>query len=127
MSETVVVVLVAAVIIIGVVVWIVQIAAASILAFTAFVMGLPTVLAILMFIIFPPTFVVFLIGYGLIKFGVAEKMFEEKAQPQEIIHPDGTRSPVNGQPTDDSSISLKRMAILFIVMTAIVVGMILLK
>ena len=109
MSETVVVVLVAAVIIIGVVVWIVQIAAASILAFTAFVMGLPTVLAILMFIIFPPTFVVFLIGYGLIKFGVAEKMFEEKAQPQEIIHPDGTRSPVNGQPTDDFNAGLKAL------------------
>lgn len=127
MSDTVVVVLVAAFIIIGVIAWIVQIAAASILAFTAFVMGLPTVLAILMFIIFPPTFVVFLIGYGLIKFGIAEKMFEEKAQRQEIIHADGSRSPVNGKPVDDFSISIKRMAILFIVMTAIVVGMVLLK
>lgn len=127
MSETVVVALVAAVLVIGVLLWIVYVAAASILAFTAFVMGLPTILAILMFIIFPPTFVVFLIGYGMIKFGIADSMSPEKTDKTQIIHADGSYSTVTENAVDESSLSLKRMAVLFVVLIAIVAALVLMK
>jgi hypothetical protein len=56
-GETLTLVLIFAVLALAVIAWVVYLSAGLILAFTAFVMGLPTILVILMFVIFPPTFV----------------------------------------------------------------------
>lgn len=56
----------------GLIVWLVPVAARAVLAFTAFLMGLPFLLTILVFILFPPTLVVFLIGIALMQLGVGE-------------------------------------------------------
>jgi hypothetical protein len=56
----------------GLIVWLVPVAARLVLAFTAFLMGLPFLLTILVFILFPPTLVVFLIGIALMQLGVGE-------------------------------------------------------
>jgi len=58
--------------VLGLIVWLVPIAARLVLAFTAFLMGLPFLLTILVFILFPPTLVVFLIGVALMQLGVGE-------------------------------------------------------
>jgi hypothetical protein len=52
--------------------------AGLVIAFTAFTVGLPPIIAILMFIIFPPTFIVFLVGLAFIQFGVADAMTGER-------------------------------------------------
>jgi len=58
--------------VLGLIVWLVPIAARLVLAFTAFLMGLPFLLTILVFILFPPSLVVFLIGVALMQLGVGE-------------------------------------------------------
>jgi len=58
--------------VLGLIVWLVPIAARLVLAFTAFLMGLPLLLTILIFILFPPTLIVFLIGVALMQLGVGE-------------------------------------------------------
>lgn len=62
------IVLIAALAVIG---WLCYLGAGLVLAFTAFVMELPTILSIIMFIIFPPTLMVFLVGLAFIHFGIA--------------------------------------------------------
>ena len=49
--------------------WLVPFVARLVLAFTAFVMDLPLLLGLLLFILFPPTLVVFLIGIALMQLG----------------------------------------------------------
>lgn len=61
-------------VIVGIVVAIAYLAAGMTLAFTAFVMSLPLIISIVMFIVFPPTLIVFLVGYAMIQFGVADKI-----------------------------------------------------
>lgn len=56
-------------VVIAVIAWIAYLATGLTLIFTAFVMRLPAVLSILMFIIFPPTLIVFLMGYAILEFG----------------------------------------------------------
>lgn len=56
----------------GLIIWLVPVAARLVLAFTAFLMGLPFLVTILVFILFPPTLVVFLIGIALMQLGVGE-------------------------------------------------------
>jgi hypothetical protein len=115
------VVLVFAVIALAVLAWIVYASAGLILAFTAFVMGLPTILVILMFVIFPPTFVVFLIGVAMLKLGVADAMFGEKNPDPGVIqaHPY-----VPKREPEAFDFSGKRMLILFAIMLVIVVGLV---
>ena len=63
----------------GLLVWIVRLASDLILAFTYFVMGLPFILTILLFVLFPPCLIVFLIGYGLLQLGFGEKREPERS------------------------------------------------
>ncbi len=53
-------------------------AAGMTLAFTAFVMNLPIVISIVMFIVFPPTLIVFLVGYAMIELGIADRLLKDK-------------------------------------------------
>ena len=66
-------------VIVGIVIAIAYLAAGMTLAFTAFVMNLPLIISIVMFIVFPPTLIVFLVGYAMIQFGVADKVLKDKA------------------------------------------------
>lgn len=56
----------------GLIVWFVPVAARLVLAFTAFLMDLPFLLTILVFILFPPALIVFLIGIALMRLGAGE-------------------------------------------------------
>ena len=74
MSETAIAIIalvIFAVLIIG---WLLYLAAGLVLVFTAFVMKLPTILAIIMFILCPPTLIVFLVGLAFIHFGIADRL-----------------------------------------------------
>lgn len=74
MSDEVVLIIVVAVIGLVIVGWVLYLAAGLVLAFTAFVMELPTIVTVLMFIVFPPTFIVFLVGLAFIRFGIADAL-----------------------------------------------------
>jgi len=63
---------VALLLILGLIVWLVPIAAQLVLAFTVFLLDLPILLTILVFILFPPTLIVFLIGLALMQFGAGK-------------------------------------------------------
>ncbi len=73
-SEIWIIVGVIALIAVGVVVWLAVLASALTIAFTGFVMRLPIFISLIMFVLFPPTLIVFLSGYAMIEFGFADKM-----------------------------------------------------
>jgi hypothetical protein len=52
-------------------VWVFYLAAGLVLAFTGFVVGLPLLLFILMFVLLPPPFMVLLVGCVFVLFGLA--------------------------------------------------------
>jgi uncharacterized integral membrane protein len=58
-------------------IWLSVLASALTLAFTGFVMGLPVFVALLLFVLFPPTLIVFLSGYAMIKTGFADKLLRD--------------------------------------------------
>lgn len=68
------IIIIAVVVALMIVGWLLYLAAGLVLLFTAFVMELPTILAIVMFIIFPPTLIVFLVGLAFVHFGIADAM-----------------------------------------------------
>jgi len=74
MDEDTVIIIVVVAIALIVLVWLLYFAAGLVLVFTVFVMELPIVLTILMFIIFPPTLFVFLVGLAFIRFGIADAL-----------------------------------------------------
>ncbi len=76
MSDTavIIIIIVVAVIVLAIVVWLLYLAAGLVLLFTAFVMELSPIVAILMFILFPPTLIVYLAGLAFIQFGVADAL-----------------------------------------------------
>ena len=74
MSEEAIIIIILAIIAIFIIGWLLYLAAGLVLVFTAFVMELPIILAIIMFILFPPTLIVFLVGLAFIHFGVADAM-----------------------------------------------------
>ena len=51
--------------VLGLIAWLFPIAARLIIAFTVFLMELPFILTLLVFILFPPTLIVFIVGYVL--------------------------------------------------------------
>ncbi len=65
-------------IVVALIVWISMIASQLTIAFTVFIMDLPIFISLLLFILFPPTLIVFLSGYAMIEFGIAEKMLGDK-------------------------------------------------
>ena len=71
----IIIVLVIALMLIG---WLLYLAAGLVLLFTAFVMQLPIILSIIMFILFPPTLIVFLVGLAFLHFGIAADRDGEK-------------------------------------------------
>lgn len=74
MSLTIIVVVVLA-IVVSIVVTLAVLATGVTLIFTDFVMKLSPLLSIVMFIVFPPALIVFLVGYAMIYFGFAERMY----------------------------------------------------
>lgn len=70
MSDTAILIIIGVVVVLAIVVWLLYLAAGLVLMFTAFVMELPTMVAILMFILFPPTLIAYLVGLAFIQFGV---------------------------------------------------------
>lgn len=72
MSNEVVAIIVIALIVLAIVVWLLYLASALILGFTVFVLELPLIVSIIMFIVFPPTLIVFLVGLAFIRFGIAD-------------------------------------------------------
>lgn len=74
MSDTAIIIIIGVVIALVIVVSLLYLAAGLVLMFTAFVMELPTIVTILMFILFPPTFIVFIVGLAFIKFGIADTL-----------------------------------------------------
>jgi hypothetical protein len=58
--------------VIAIVGWLLYLAAGLVLLFTVFVMGLHPILAILLFILFPPLLIVFLFGLLFMQLGVAD-------------------------------------------------------
>lgn len=83
MSETAVLVAFAVVISLGVLIWILHVAAHLVVLFTAFVTQLPIIYSIVMFVILPPTFVVFLSGLAFIKFGIGATSAPPDSEPSE--------------------------------------------
>ncbi len=79
MSDTAILIIIGVVVALVVVVWLLYLAAGLVLMFTAFVMTLPTIVAILMFILFPPTFIVFLVGLAFIQLGIADALASSKS------------------------------------------------
>ena len=71
------IVIIAVIIALGIVAWLLRLCIGLVLVFTAFVNELPFFLVILMFILFPPTLIVYLAGYAYIKFGIAESYYTE--------------------------------------------------
>jgi hypothetical protein len=74
-SSLLILLLFALVVVVSIVVVLAFLAAGLTLIFTDFVMKLPLLISVIMFIIFPPTLIVFLVGYGMIYFGLAERMY----------------------------------------------------
>lgn len=66
MSDNVVFLIIALFVVVTVAGWLIYLGYNLILAFTVFVMGLPLIFMILLFVLFPPSFIVFLIGLVLI-------------------------------------------------------------
>ena len=58
--------------------WLLYLGAALVLAFTNFVMQLPMIISIIMFILFPPTIIVFLVGLAFLHFGIASDRDRKK-------------------------------------------------
>ncbi len=78
-SDILIVLAVAGLIIIGLLATIAIFAGAMAITFTGFVQEkLDPIIAILMFVVVPPTFAVFLTGYFLIHSGLAEALFKNK-------------------------------------------------
>lgn len=69
---------IAALVVVALIVWISMVASALTIAFTVFMMDLPIFISLLLFILFPPTLIVFLSGYAMIEFGVADKILGDK-------------------------------------------------
>jgi hypothetical protein len=70
---------VAVVIVLGLMVWLAIFASKVAMVFTMFVqLKLHPMLSVLIFVIFPPSFFVFIVGLALIHFGYAEKAFGKK-------------------------------------------------
>lgn len=74
MSDDAVIIIVVIAIALIVLVWLSYLAAGIVLAFTAFVMDLPLIVTVLMFILFPPTLIVFLVGLAFIYFGIIDRL-----------------------------------------------------
>ena len=74
MSDDTLIIIVVIVIALAIIVWLLYLAAGLVLVFTAFVIELPLILSIIMFIIFPPTLIVFLVGLAFMYFGIADAM-----------------------------------------------------
>lgn len=79
MSETVVLIIVALFVImtvlgliLGLISWLFPIAARLVISFTVFLMELPFILTLLVFILFPPTLIVFLVGFVLLRLGLGD-------------------------------------------------------
>lgn len=72
MSNEIVGIIVIVLIVLGIVVWLLYLASALVLVFTGFVLELPLIVSIIMFVVFPPTLIVFLVGLAFIHFGIAE-------------------------------------------------------
>lgn len=81
MSETAILIAFAVVIGLGMLIWVLYLAATLVLLFTAFVIQLPIIFSILMFILFPPTFIVFLAGLAFIQLGVGETPVSSDSEP----------------------------------------------
>jgi len=78
MSEDAWIILIVAILAVALIAWVIQLASGLILIFTYFVMGLPTLVAILMFVLFPPSLLVFLVGIAMMKLGVGESNDSDK-------------------------------------------------
>ena len=89
MSDTAVLIIVIAVIALAIVVWLLYLAAALVLVFAAFVMELPIIVTILMFILFPPTLIVFLVGLAFIRFGVADALAPSDSEQSNVSQREG--------------------------------------
>ena len=63
--------------VIALIAWLSFIASALTVIFTEFVMRLPLVISLLMFVLFPPTLIVFLSGFFMIHSGIADKLAEK--------------------------------------------------
>lgn len=79
MSDDAVVVFILIAIALMVLALLLYLAAGLVIVFAAFVMELPLIIAVLMFVLFPPTLVVFLVGLAFIRFGVADRLAESKS------------------------------------------------
>lgn len=109
MSDTAILIIFAGVIALGIVVWLLYLAAGLVLLFTTFVMQLPIIVAILMFILFPPTLIIFLTGLAFIQFGVAEAAVPSDSEllgsrPQDIASSTDNRSPGNNNVKPDKDV-----------------------
>ncbi len=83
-SDVLIILAVAGLVIIGLLATIAIFAGAMAIAFAGFVQEkLEPIIAILMFIVFPPTFAVFLTGYFLVHSGLAEALFKDKKNDSE--------------------------------------------
>ncbi len=80
MSDEALTLIIVGVIALAIIGFLLYLAAGLILAFTAFVIKLPLILSILMFVLFPPSFIVFLIGLALIYFGFVERLAGEPSE-----------------------------------------------
>lgn len=110
MNGTAILIIFGVVIALGIVVWLLYLAAGLVLMFTAFVMQLPIIVAILMFILFPPTLIVFLTGLAFIQFGVAEASALSDSEllgsrPQDISSSTDNRSPGNTNVKPDKDVT----------------------
>lgn len=57
------------------------VASALVIGFTAFVAGLPLLFQLLLFVLLPPAFILYLIGLAMIRHGYADRMLEA-AEPR---------------------------------------------
>ena len=76
MGEAVVIIIVLAIIggLIALIAWLAFISSAVTIIFTEFVMRLPLIVSLIMFVLFPPTLIVFLVGFFMIEAGIAERI-----------------------------------------------------
>jgi len=86
-GDTVFIVIVVAVVAVIVIGWLLYLAAGLIMLFTAFVAELPVIISILLFVLFPPTLVVFLVGLAMLKLGLAERFVERSLRDPDAPKP----------------------------------------
>ena len=60
----------------AIIVFVLYLAAGLVLMFTAFVYQLPLIISIIMFIVFPPTLIVYLVGLAFLFFGLGDKLLD---------------------------------------------------